>query len=123
MDALPCSIGMILGNDWISKHKLTLTPHRLEIRFTGESGPVKTDRPKPAVSHEVPGRVERPGPVTPPVGLEGARARPLWRGGVCERADSSTTTCAARVARRATRSARRSRRAFLKKTKNGYYSR
>ena len=34
MDALPCSIGMILGNDWISKHKLTLTPHRLEIRFT-----------------------------------------------------------------------------------------
>jgi hypothetical protein len=34
MDALPCSIGMILGNDWISKHKLPLTPHRLEIRFT-----------------------------------------------------------------------------------------
>ena len=34
MDTLPCSIGMILGNDWISKHKLTLIPHRLEIRFT-----------------------------------------------------------------------------------------
>ena len=41
---------------------------------TGESGPVIIDRPRPAVSHEVPGRVERPGPVTPPVGLEGARA-------------------------------------------------
>ena len=41
---------------------------------TGESGPVSIDRPRPAVSHEVPGRVERPGPVTPPVGLEGARA-------------------------------------------------
>ena len=41
---------------------------------TGESGPVNTDRLRPAVSHEVPGRVERPGPVTPPVGLEGARA-------------------------------------------------
>jgi hypothetical protein len=31
---------------------------------TGESGLVSTDRPRPAVSHEVPGRVERPGPVT-----------------------------------------------------------
>ena len=41
---------------------------------TGESGPVSIDRPRPAISHEVPGRVERPGPVTPPVGLEGARA-------------------------------------------------
>ena len=41
---------------------------------TGESGPVNIDRPRPAISHEVPGRVERPGPVTPPVGLEGARA-------------------------------------------------
>ena len=41
---------------------------------TGESGPVSIDRPRPAVSHEVPGRVERPGPVTPPAGLEGARA-------------------------------------------------
>ena len=39
---------------------------------TGESGPVNTDRPKTAVSHEVPDRFERPGPVTPPVGLEGA---------------------------------------------------
>ena len=37
---------------------------------TGESGPVSIDRPRPAISHEVPGRVERPGPVTPPVGLE-----------------------------------------------------
>ena len=41
---------------------------------TGESGPVNIDRPRPAISHEVPGRVERRGPVTPPVGLEGARA-------------------------------------------------
>ena len=41
---------------------------------TGESGPVNTDRQKPAFSHEVPGRVEWPGPVTPPVGLEGAHA-------------------------------------------------
>jgi hypothetical protein len=41
---------------------------------TGESGPVNTDRPKPAVSHEAPGRVEWPGPVTPPVGSEGAHA-------------------------------------------------
>ena len=40
---------------------------------TGKSGPVSIDRPRPALSHEVPGRVERPGPVTPPVGLEGAR--------------------------------------------------
>jgi hypothetical protein len=45
---------------------------------TGESGPVNIGRPRPAISHEVPGRVERPGPVTP-VGLEGARAP---RGGV-----------------------------------------
>ena len=41
---------------------------------TGESGPVSIDRPRPAISHEVPGRVEQPGPVTPPVGLQGARA-------------------------------------------------
>jgi hypothetical protein len=41
---------------------------------TGESGPVNIDRPRPAISHEVPGRVERRGPVTPPVGLEGVRA-------------------------------------------------
>ena len=41
---------------------------------TGESGPISIDRPRPAVSHEVPDCVERPGPVTPPVGLEGARA-------------------------------------------------
>ena len=41
---------------------------------TGESDPVSIDRPRPAISHEVPGRVERPGPVTPLVGLEGARA-------------------------------------------------
>ena len=41
---------------------------------TRESGPISIDRPRPAVSHEVPGRVERPGPVTPSVGLEGARA-------------------------------------------------
>jgi hypothetical protein len=38
---------------------------------TGESGPVSLDRPRPAISHEVPGRVEQPGPVTPPVGLQG----------------------------------------------------
>ena len=47
---------------------------------TEESNPVSLDRPRPAVSHEVPGRVERPGPVTPPVGLGGARAAPC--GGV-----------------------------------------
>ena len=41
---------------------------------TGESGPVSTDRPRPAISQEVPGHVERPGPVTPPMGLEGACA-------------------------------------------------
>ena len=41
---------------------------------TEESGPVNIDRPRPAISHEVPGRVERRGPVMPPVGLEGARA-------------------------------------------------
>ena len=41
----------------------------------------------------------------------GGGARALWRGGVRERADSSTTTRDARVGRRATRSARRSRRA------------
>ena len=41
---------------------------------TGESCHVSIDRPRPAVSHEVLGRVERPGPVTPTVGLEGARA-------------------------------------------------
>ena len=29
---------------------------------TGESGPVSIDRPRPAISHEVPGRVERPAP-------------------------------------------------------------
>jgi hypothetical protein len=40
--------------------------------------------------------------------------RPLRRGGVCERADSSTTTRVARIARRATRSARRSRRARVR---------
>ena len=28
---------------------------------TGESGPVSIDRPRPAISHEVPGRVEQPG--------------------------------------------------------------
>ena len=47
--------------------------------MTWESGPNTIDRPRPAVSHEVLGRVERPGPVTPPVGVEGARAP---RGGV-----------------------------------------
>jgi hypothetical protein len=80
--------------------------------LTRESGPVSIDRPRPAVSHEVPGRVERPGPVMPPVGLEGAR--PLWWGGVRERADSSTTTRDARVGRRATRSTHRSRRARVR---------
>jgi hypothetical protein len=59
---------------------------------TGESGPVNTDRPKLAVSHEVPGRVERPGPARDSSGGLGGGARPLWRGGVCERVDSSTTT-------------------------------
>jgi hypothetical protein len=80
---------------------------------TGESAPVNTDRPKPAVSHEVPGRVERPGPRDSSGGLGGG-ACPLWRGGVCERADSSTTTCDTRVARRATCSARRSLRARVR---------
>jgi hypothetical protein len=43
---------------------------------TGESGPVSTDWPRPAISHEVPDRVKRPGLVTPPMGLEGAPRRP-----------------------------------------------
>ena len=41
---------------------------------TGELGPVNTDRPKPIVSDEVSDHVERPGPVTPSVGSEGAHA-------------------------------------------------
>ena len=49
---------------------------------TGESGPISTDRSRPAVSHEVPGRVERLGPMTSPGGLRGGGARILWRGGV-----------------------------------------
>jgi hypothetical protein len=62
---------------------------------TGESGPVNTDRPKLAVSHEVPGCVERPGPVTPPVGLEGrAPIVARWRlraGGILD--DNACCTC------------------------------
>jgi hypothetical protein len=41
---------------------------------TGESGPVSIDRPRPAVSHELLGRVERPGLVTHP------EIRWAWRG-------------------------------------------
>ena len=41
METLPCSAGMVLGSDWIKKHKLALVP-RVTERISLQLGPTAT---------------------------------------------------------------------------------